>query len=107
MKVWVPIATFGVVTAAVVAFAQSPRRPVSYASEIKPFLEKNCAPCHYGSQRQGGLSLASIAQILKGGGKGAAVIPGKASESRMVLLMEHKAEPKMPPIPGAAPLDKK
>src|SRR5688572_12717924 len=78
---------------------------VSYARHVRPFLEKNCAPCHYGTQSQGGLSLSSVSRILKGGNKGPAIIPGKASESRLILLLEHKAEPKMPPIPGAKPLD--
>ena len=81
------------------------KRPVSYSREVKPFLEKNCAPCHYGGQNQGGLSLTSVSRILKGGNKGPAIVPGKASASRLILLMEHKAEPRMPPIPGAKPLD--
>ncbi len=80
-------------------------RQISYSRNVKPFLELNCAPCHYGSQSQGGLSMESTSRLLRGGRKGPAIVPGKASESLLIALMEHRAEPKMPPIPDAKPLD--
>src|SRR5437667_3601350 len=93
-------------TALIAAASQTESsRWVSFSGQVRPFLETNCSPCHFGGQRAGGLSLASVSQILRGGGKGAAIVPGRADESRLILLMEHKAEPKMPPIPGAKPLD--
>src|SRR6185295_12774639 len=78
---------------------------VSYASSVVPTLQKHCAPCHYGTQSAGGLKLETVAQMLKGGVHGPAIVPSKANESRLVLMMEGKLQPAMPPIPNAKPLD--
>src|SRR2546423_270698 len=83
------------------------QKNASFIETIAPTLQTHCSPCHYGSQSAGGLKLGTVAQMLKGGVHGPAIVPGKANESRLVLMMEGKILPAMPPIPNAKPLDTK
>src|SRR5205823_5979932 len=95
-----------IAAAACAGFCQAARPgSPSYSRDVAPFLRHNCAPCHYGAQRAGGLKMDSVAALLKGGGHGPAIVAGKAYESRLVLMMEGKVTPQMPPIPNAKPLD--
>src|ERR1041384_2623266 len=81
------------------------QKNISFANTVAPTLQIHCSPCHYGSQSAGGLKLETVAQMLNGGVHGPAIVPGKANESRLVLMMEGKVLPAMPPIPNAKPLD--
>ena len=53
----------------------------------------------------GGLVLETYDGLLKGGGHGAVVVPGKSNESRLILMLEGKTQPRMPfggdPLPAA------
>ena len=44
----------------------------------------------------GGLIMESYADLMKGGGHGPAIVPGKAEESRLVQMLEGKVQPRMP-----------
>ncbi len=52
----------------------------------------------------GGLLMETHEGVMKGGKSGPSVIPGKSGESRLLLMMEGKVEPRMPF--GAEPLPK-
>ena len=55
---------------------------VSFASQVSPIFQRyGCYGCHGGS---GGLFLASVAQLLRGGDHGPAVVAGKADTSILV-----------------------
>lgn len=71
--------------------------PVSFEKEILPLLQKNCLACHSASERQGGLILENPAAILKGGDSGPAAVAGKGSDSLLLKIASHQAEPVMPP----------
>ena len=64
-------------------------------------LQRNCVSCH-GEQRMSGLDLRHRETMLEGGGKGSALVPGKAEESLLFLAASHAGELKMPP--GKPPL---
>ena len=53
----------------------------------------------------GGLVLESYDTLMKGGAHGAVIIPGKVEQSRMILMLEGKVQPRMPfggdPLPAA------
>ena len=68
-----------------------------YAEQIRPLLEKQCESCHAGATRQGGLDVSTRAGLLQGGGRGAAVVPGRAKDSLLYKLITHQEEPHMPP----------
>jgi WD40 repeat protein len=79
------------------------QQPPSYAKQVKPFLAKYCLECHNAEDAKGGLVMASVATLLKGGDNGPVLVPGKPNESRLVLLPEHKAKPPMPPKKAKQP----
>src|SRR5258706_13037876 len=61
------------------------QKQVTYSGDIKGILDRYCSPCHFGNQRAVGLSLQSVASMLKGGGHGPTLDPGRGSESQLVL----------------------
>jgi WD40 repeat protein len=73
------------------------KEPVSYEKDIEPILAAKCAFCHSGNVKEGKLDLGSYDTLMKGGKRGAAVVPGKAAESRIVQLAGKTDRPSMPP----------
>jgi len=67
-----------------------------YLSQIRPLLQANCTACHSGRSAQGGLDLTTPDGILRGGKRGAAVVPGDAGGSLLYRAVTHAAEPRMP-----------
>ncbi len=57
---------------------------VSFAAAIAPVFIEQCGACHAGGQRRGGLSLASFANLLAGGGTGPVVEPTKPNDSLLI-----------------------
>ena len=56
-----------------------------FREKIAPILEHHCLGCHNDSKPKGKLSLTSRAALLRGGRKGASIVPGDAAAS---LLLE-------------------
>jgi hypothetical protein len=69
----------------------------SYARDVRPFLAKYCLECHNAKAMKGGLSLDTFAALHEGGDGGAVLEPRQPDKSRLVLLIEGKDEPLMPP----------
>ncbi len=74
-----------------------------FNAEVLPIFRKYCNGCHNAQDAEGGLVLEDFARTLKGGETGAAVVAGKAGESRLWKLVSGQAEPRMPPKDQAAP----
>jgi hypothetical protein len=72
--------------------ASSVEKPVDFATQIKPILEKRCVSCHARGLNKGGLSINSREALLKGGESGPSVVPGKSAESLLFQLISG-AEP--------------
>src|SRR5579859_2141709 len=76
-----------------------------FNSQLAPILQKNCLACHSSAAKMGGLVMESYGGLIKGGAHGQVIIPGKADESRMILMLEGKIQPRMPfggdPLPAA------
>jgi WD40 repeat protein len=73
------------------------KEPVSYDKDIEPILAAKCAFCHSGNVKESKLDLASYETLMKGGKRGAAVVPGKSAESLIVRLAGKTDRPSMPP----------
>ena len=73
------------------------REKVSYAREIAELLENKCTGCHGSVLAEKGLSLESVAGMLKGGKRGPAIVRGKADSSLMFKMAAHRVSPVMPP----------
>jgi hypothetical protein len=72
----------------------------SYAKQVRPLLARYCLECHNATKLEAGLNLESYKTLREGGKKGEVVVPGKADESRLVLLVEGM---KMPPKKATQP----
>jgi mono/diheme cytochrome c family protein len=53
-------------------------------ADVKPVFAHRCAGCHGAAKQRAGLRVDAAALLLKGGVHGAVVVPGRASESRLV-----------------------
>ncbi len=73
-----------------------------FEKKIRPVLVEHCYKCHSADAQKADklrakLRLDTEAGVLKGGETGLIVIPGKPKESRLLTLLRHEEEPKMPP----------
>ncbi|MFM9118603.1 MAG: c-type cytochrome domain-containing protein, partial [Planctomycetota bacterium] len=71
--------------------------PVDFEKEVLPILRRSCLACHNATAKEGDLILESPQTILKGGSEGPAVVAGKGTESLLLKVAAHQAEPVMPP----------
>ena len=60
-----------------------------FESRIRPFLITDCQDCHGPKRQRGGLRVDSREALLRGGDSGAAVVPGKSQESRLLRAIQH------------------
>ncbi len=94
--------------AAAIAIAEIKRdTPVNFAQEVLPILKKNCIACHNKAEAENQLVLENPQAILRGGDHGPAIVPNKSTESLLLKVASHAAEPFMPPESndrGAMPL---
>ncbi len=92
------VALFAVVTAA----AGAEPAP-SYIRQVKPFLGRYCLECHNSQDLKGGLNLETYRGMTAGGEHGPVLTPHKPDASRIVMLVEGKAKPHMPPRKARQP----
>ncbi len=86
-------------------FAAPAAAAPDYTKDVAPLLRKYCAGCHNADDVEGGFSLETYADMLKGGEHGTAVTPGVVESSRMLQMMRGKTKPVMPPEGEPAPGD--
>ncbi len=67
-----------------------------FKKQVRSILVSRCLKCHGGKDVQGEFDLRTRKDLLKGGGEGVAVVPGKSGGSRLMRLLEHKEQPHMP-----------
>ena len=67
-------------TSGPLALAAEPGRGAEerFEAEIRPVLVQTCFPCHGGKKTSGGLRVDTREALLKGGDRGAAIVPGDA-----------------------------
>lgn len=82
------------------ALALGADRSASYFdSKVAPILIRRCLGCHNEELKDGGISFRDRASLLKGGGRGPAIVPGKPRASMLVVALRHEGELQMPPGP--------
>jgi mono/diheme cytochrome c family protein len=67
-----------------------------FKAKVREVLVKSCVDCHGGDEVQSGFDLATRKGLIRGGSKGKAVIAGKPDDSRLISLISHNEDPKMP-----------
>lgn len=80
------------------------KEPVTYEKDVAPIFVAKCQVCHAGNLTEGKFDLGTHAGLMKGGKKGAAIVPGKAEESQLWLRASHRHEKIMPPKAENNPL---
>jgi hypothetical protein len=70
-----------------------------FEAKIRPLLLTHCYECHHGAAAENGLRIESRADLLDGGDRGTAVVPGKADDSLLLKVVQADAgsDLKMPP----------
>ncbi len=71
--------------------------PVNYEKEVEPIFYKRCVTCHSGSVKESRFDISSYDTLIKGGKRGAALVPGKADQSLLYKAMGRTGKPHMPP----------
>jgi WD40 repeat protein len=74
----------------------SAQNKADYVKSVEPIIEEKCITCHNHTMRSGGLSLESFEALMNGGKRGAEVVAGNSSQSRLAQMIEGVAEPRMP-----------
>ena len=78
---------FASVASLIVAAPNSPAADkIEFTRDIQPLLESTCVSCHKPGKAEGGLTLLTHAEALKGGDGGAAITAGKPNESPLYKL---------------------
>src|SRR5579872_6481411 len=67
-----------------------------FSESIRPVFEKSCLPCHGPQTKSAGLDLSTRDGLLRGGARGASVVPGDPKGSLLYKLVAQEAEPHMP-----------
>ncbi|MEX0612934.1 MAG: c-type cytochrome domain-containing protein, partial [Pirellulales bacterium] len=79
--------------------------PPDFAKDVAPIFAKYCVGCHNADDREGELSLASFADLQKGGSRGAVLVPGRSDASQLIRALAGEVEPAMPPDDNERPSD--
>jgi WD40 repeat protein len=74
----------------------------SYSKDIQPFFLKYCVECHNAKKPRAGLNLETYKALQEGSDNGPVFLPGQAEKSKLVLMVEGKKEPRMPPKEATA-----
>jgi WD40 repeat protein len=71
--------------------------PPTYDDDIKPIVQRRCLPCHSSSEMRASLNLETFQGVMKGGGSGDVVKPGRAGISMLYkVLAREEGVPQMP-----------
>lgn len=80
------------------AVAPTANTAAFFTERIAPILEANCLRCHGNARQKGHLKLNSRESVLRGGGRGPAIVVGDAEHSLLVTSVRYADEDlQMPP----------
>ena len=71
-------------------------RQVSFKSDVFPIFQERCMTCHApGSPGcvASGFSVATYESLMKGTRFGAMIVPGSSTDSNLLRLVKHEADP--------------
>lgn len=88
---WVPVFLLAPLTA-----AASGEPADFFEARVRPVFARYCHACHTRS-KLGGLEVNSRGALLRGGARGAAILPGNPTESLLIRAVRKNGDVKMPP----------
>ncbi len=77
--------------------ADDPQAAEFFEKRIRPLLVARCFDCHGEDQSESELRLDSRADMLEGGSRGAAIVPGEPDKSLLIRAVNHADTLAMPP----------
>src|SRR6185503_8658723 len=77
--------------------APTPAAGPDFERVILPIFEDNCTSCHAAADPESDLVLETYEDVMRGGEHGAVITPGNSDKSKLVMMVEGRAKPKMPP----------
>lgn len=83
----------------------STKTGITYATDIKPIFDANCARCHNGEKAKAKLHMDTLDGILKGTKMGSIIKVGDSADSFLVKVIAHTTSDRdewMPPMPNKA-----
>jgi hypothetical protein len=87
-----------------VAAGQNPAA-LFFDERVEPILGRRCVGCHNDELKDGGISFMDRDSLLKGGGRGPAIVPGEPGRSVLIQAVRQEGELKMPPGATLSPQD--
>ena len=79
---------------ALAALSPAPARSQSpdefFEARVRPILTSNCIDCHRDGRARGRLQLSTLADLLKGGGSGPAIVIGDPDASLLIQAIRHE-----------------
>lgn len=73
------------------------KKKITYEEHILPIFRAKCGACHSADQAKGGLVVDNFGRLMQGGSSGEVITAGDPDASHLWELVNHQAEPKMPP----------
>ena len=67
-----------------------------FKTSVRGILQAKCVKCHSGERIEGEFDMGTRESLLKGGGRGAPVVPGDHKKSLLYQMTAHLKEPHMP-----------
>lgn len=68
-----------------------------FEDKIRPILVEHCQQCHGAKKQQADLRLDALAEALKGGEHGPAIVPGDPDKSLLISAVRRDGDYEMPP----------
>jgi mono/diheme cytochrome c family protein len=91
------VSVVGLMVFAGVAGAQAQSgEEVTFTDHIRPIFERSCWNCHGEASQLSDLDLRTRDAAISGGTRGAALVPGRADESRLYRVLAGLEDPPMP-----------
>jgi len=79
------------------ALAALAQDKVTFDDHVLPIFRNACLKCHNPDKLRGDFDLSTVSAILKGGGSGPGAVSGDPSGSKLLKVITHEDEAKMPP----------
>jgi WD40 repeat protein len=86
------------------AAAPAAKGPVSFINDIAPILKEKCFGCHGAKNPKGKLDMTKYETFRKGGTKDDPIVPGKADDSYILMVLTATDKKRMPPKESGDPL---
>ncbi|MCA9078033.1 MAG: DUF1553 domain-containing protein [Planctomycetaceae bacterium] len=91
------VCVFALLASVCTAADPSAEQVAFFESEVRPILVNRCYDCHSEDSVESELRVDSLGELLEGGTRGPAIVPGEPKQSLLISAVEHSGQLYMPP----------